>query len=71
MSLEHLLVPESKEKKFFFKLGVSGCFPGDPWLRFHLPMEGVKVQSLIREPRTHMPHGQKTKTQNRSNIATN
>ena len=38
------------------------------WLRLHLPMQGVWVQSLVRELRHHMPHGQK---QNRSNIVTN
>ena len=32
------------------------------WLRFHLPMKGVQVQSLVGELRSHMPQGQKTKT---------
>ena len=32
------------------------------WLRLHLPMQGVRVQSLVRELRSHMLHGQKNKT---------
>ena len=31
-------------------------------LRLCLPMQGVWVQSLVRELRFHMPHGQKTRT---------
>ena len=34
-------------------------------------MQGVQVPSLVRHLRSHMPHSQKTKTQNRSNIVTN
>ena len=33
------------------------------WLRLHLPVQGVQVGSLVGELRSHMPHGQKTKTQ--------
>ena len=29
------------------------------WLRLHFPVEGVQVQSLVRELRSHMPLGQK------------
>ena len=31
------------------------------WLRLHLPMQGVWVQSLVRELRSRLPCGQKTK----------
>jgi len=31
------------------------------WLRLHLPMQGVWVQSLVRELRSHMPEKQKRK----------
>ena len=41
------------------------------WFRLHLPVQGEQVQSLVGELRSHMPQGQKTKTQNRSNIVTN
>ena len=34
-------------------------------------MQGVLVQSLVREPRPHTPFSQKIKTQNRSSIVTN
>ena len=37
------------------------------WLRLHLPLEGVRVQSLVRELRSPMACGQKT---NSSNIVT-
>ena len=29
------------------------------WLRLHLPMQGVQIQSLIRELRSYMPQGRK------------
>ena len=29
------------------------------WLRLDLPKQGAWVQSLVREMRSHMPHGQK------------
>ena len=38
------------------------------WLRFHLPMQGVKVRSLVEVPRSHVPCGQKTKAKNRNNV---
>ena len=41
------------------------------WLRFLLSMQGVWVWSLVGEQRPHMPHGQKPKTQNRSNTVRN
>ena len=31
------------------------------WLRTRLPMWGMRVPSLVGEPRSHMPQGQKTK----------
>ena len=34
-------------------------------------MQGVHVQSLVGELRSYMPHGQKLKTWNKSNVATN
>ena len=40
-------------------------------LTFHLPLQGVKVQSLVGELRSHMPFGQKTKTSNRSDTLAN
>ena len=41
------------------------------WLRPCLPMQGLWVQSLVRELRSHMPCMPKAKTYNRSNIVTN
>ena len=32
------------------------------WLRLHLPMQGVRVRSLVGELRSHMSRGQKIKT---------
>ena len=41
------------------------------WLRLLLPMQGVRVRTLVRELRSHMPHDQNTKTKTRSSIVTN
>ena len=42
------------------------------WLRLHLSMEGVRVQSLFGELRSHMPWTElKNQKQNRSNIVAN
>ena len=30
------------------------------WLRLCLPMQGLRVESLVGEPRSHIPPGQKT-----------
>jgi len=41
------------------------------WLRILLSMQERQVPSLLRKLRSHMPRGQKTKTENRSKIGTN
>ena len=41
------------------------------WLGLGLPVQKVGVQSLVGELRSHMPHGQRTKTENRNHIVTN
>ena len=38
------------------------------WLSLHLPMQGVQVQCLGAKLRSHMPQGQKTKTETMSQI---
>ena len=53
------------------KILIAGTSLAVHGLRFHLSVQGVWVQSLVRELRLHMPLGQKTKTQNRNNILTN
>ena len=45
-----------------------GTFLGVQCLRLCLLIQGVWVQSLVGELRSHMPLGQNTKTWNRSNI---
>ena len=35
------------------------------WLRLSLPMQRVRGQSLVRELGSHMPHSQRTRTQNK------
>ena len=49
---------------------VEGTSLAVPWLRLHLPTQGVQVRSLLGELRFHMLSGQTTKTWNRSTIAT-
>ena len=38
-----------------------GTSLGVQWLRLHLPMHGMQVQSLVGQLRSHMPWGQKKK----------
>ena len=45
-------------------------FPGVQWLRFYLSMQGISIQSLVRDLRSHRTWGQKTKKL-RSNIVIN
>ena len=47
-----------------FKKKILGTSLAVQWLRPHLPMKGLQVWSLLGELRSHMPQGQKTKTQN-------
>ena len=57
-----------KKKNTFMIKAFLGNSLSVQWLRFHLPMQGVWVWSLVRELRLHMPPGQKTKHKsNRSN----
>ena len=49
----------------------GGTFMVVQWLTLHLPMQGIRVRSLVRELRSHMPLPQKTKPWNRSNVVTN
>ena len=44
------------------EIKVTGTSLAAQWLRRRLPMQGVRVRSLVGELRSHMPHGQKTKT---------
>ena len=37
------------------------ALPGSPVVKTSLPMQGVPVQFLVRELRSHIPCGQKTK----------
>ena len=52
----------------------EGDFPGSPVVEISLyngEGSGVRVPSLFGDLGSHMPHGQETKTQNRSNTVTN
>ena len=53
-----------KKKVTWTSLPVQG-------LRLLLPMYRVQVQSLVEKLRSHIPPGQKNKTENRSNVVTN
>ena len=39
----------------------EGTSPVVQWLRLCLSMQGLQVQSLVKELRSYMPHGQQTK----------
>ena len=54
---------------YFLKKVLVGTSLVVQWLGVHLPKQGMKVPSLVREPRSHMPHNQKAKNmKNRSSI---
>ena len=46
-------------------------FPGGPVVKNLLPMQGVRVRSLVAKLRSHKLHGQKKPEHNRSNIVPN
>ena len=46
----------------FFSSFPDRDFPGAPVVKTVLPMQGVWVRSLVRELRSHMPHGKKQNT---------
>ena len=41
------------------KIPFGGTFLVVQWLRIHLPTQGMQVQSLAGELRSHMPYGNK------------
>ena len=43
-------------------------FLGGPVVKTLLPMKGVRVQSLVREIRSHMPHGKAEKKKEKKDI---
>ena len=55
----------------WFKILTQGMSLAVQWLRLCLTMQRLWVQSTVREPRSHISCGQKTKSQNRNNIVTN
>ena len=54
-----------------FKMCNSGTSLVVQWLKLCLPMQGVRVQSLVWQLKSHMPLNQKTRTWSRGNIVTN
>ena len=44
-----------------YKVHSDETFPVVQWLRLYLPMRMVRVRSLVRELRSHMPCGKKKK----------
>ena len=54
--------PSMGRKYVMLKFSCPGTSLAVQWLRLHLPMQRVWVRSLIRELRSHMLRGQKTKT---------
>ena len=54
---------------YFLKKVLVGTSLVVQWLRVRLPTQGMKVPSLVGEPRSHMPQNQKNKNmKNRSSI---
>ena len=57
----------TREAHLMTRVALQRAFLVVQWLRPGLPMQGVPVWSLVVELRSHMPHGQKTRTYNGSN----
>ena len=55
------IAKQENEKILWFKFRRT-TFLVVQWLRLHHPMQGVQIWSLVGELRSHIPHGQKTKT---------
>ena len=55
--------PSISDACTMLKKGSAGPCPAFQWLSPHLPVQRVRVQSLAREPRSHMLGSQKTKTE--------
>ena len=53
---------EDFRKKGIFKISFKGTSLAVQWLRLCLLTQGMWVQSLVGEVRSHMPHSQNTKT---------
>ena len=69
MELVYNIPGKISEKRIIFRHNLNvlkneqcGTSLAVQWLRLRLPMQGVWVRSLVRELRSHMPCGQKTKT---------
>ena len=61
-----------KVKKESEKAGLKLGVPGGPVVRLlHLQVQRVWVKSLVRKLRSHLPHGQKTKTQKKKKKESN
>ena len=52
-------VAQSQKRLTWLSSSSSRNFLVVQWLRFHLPVQGVWVSSLVKELRYHLPHGQK------------
>jgi len=63
MNLNPSFIPETKLN--------SRDFPGGPVIKTSSSNAEVQVPSLVRELRTHISWGQKTKTENRNSIVYN
>ena len=58
-SMELRLVEESQMVINTIKKNKEGTSLAVQWLRLHLPVQGVRVRSLVGELRSHMLRGQK------------
>ena len=59
--LSHKWVHVGESHKSSFEIVTTGLPLVFQWLRLFLAMQGVLVQSLVGDLRSHMPHGQETK----------
>lgn len=69
--MEDISINKSNAERSICQDGKSRDFPGRSVVRLRLPIEGVSVLSVVGELGSYMSPGQKTETQNRSNLVTN
>ena len=60
----------SKGGGLLYKNTIKGTSLVARWLRIHLPMQGTRVQSLVRELRSHMVQGNRACTAQRARALT-
>ena len=66
--IHHFVTPFELQRILYHLCNIKDSpqdFPGSPVVETALPIQGPRVQSLVRKLRSHMPHGTAKKTKNK------